>query len=292
MTSVYPNPARGRGFALPMVVLLSVFGTLMLGALMMRSGGQRLAAQRDVDAYQQHHIQRGLQEVISSWLKTVQRLNLSDTIEAGSEALTMELSSNREISVWVYPAQWRVLGTLDGLQGAELEDARLVRDMAIKIAPKSEPDKYLRSVGPYALSLQDTPLELIAAVVEGLADSQAASEVADMVERLRSTSEELTLADFTREIVSTSVEPATRGRVNRLFTDKPTLWEIRVEVRVPPQPGYEPVTWARFAGTTTVANSTRGRSNQEFTFSPLGDFLEWREVDLGDPTWFVVGPDD
>lgn len=281
-----------RGFALPMVVLLSVVGTLMLGALMMRSSGQRLAANRQVAAYQRLHMQRGLQEVVSAWLKTVQRLDLAKTITTQDEAITLTLSNNREILVWVYPAQWRVLGQITGLAGGEMDDARIARDMAIKIAPANDPAKYLRTVGPLAMSLSDTPIVIVRAVVEGILDAQSATEIVEIVQRLRASGENITMAQFSRDVVNTTIEPTDRGRINRLFTDQPTLWEIRVEVRVPPQPGFEPVVWARYAGTTVIASGNRGRSNQEFTFSPLGDFLEWREVELDDPSWTVVGPID
>ena len=71
MTSAHTHDAQGRGFALPMVMLLSLIGVMVIASMLTRYGSQNRFVMRHRMRYVDHPTQRGVQGIVGTWLDPV-----------------------------------------------------------------------------------------------------------------------------------------------------------------------------------------------------------------------------
>ncbi|MFY7895702.1 MAG: hypothetical protein ACOVP8_05680, partial [Phycisphaerales bacterium] len=97
---------RRGGFALPLVVLLTVIAGILLAAMLDRFGTQQTFAQRQLEQYRDHHIARGLQEAMQAWVNSIdtQTQSLKASLGERGKAFDLELDGQR-VTVYLEDGQ-------------------------------------------------------------------------------------------------------------------------------------------------------------------------------------------
>jgi DNA-binding transcriptional ArsR family regulator len=206
-----PRACTRRGFALPLVILVTLVVSLGVGMLMQRSGAGYLAARRQADGYMQHHAGAGMREMVNRWLTTV-RGRLKESIEEDGFAFSLDLPDGGEILVFLDDAQGSVLARPDAYTGRrreilesmnayldllELQQQGLAARSAaagapgVPVAPQpfvsastrpgEIPIELRRQYGPSEISLRTAPREVIEALASAICDPREVTRIADTI---------------------------------------------------------------------------------------------------------------
>ena len=98
-----------RGYALVIVVLLTVVVGLTAAVGLQRQSSESLSVARQVAAYQQHHASRGMQEAIGVWLRAVNARTVGESLGEGGHALDISLADGSTLSVYLHDGQGTAL---------------------------------------------------------------------------------------------------------------------------------------------------------------------------------------
>lgn len=259
-----------RGYALVIVVLLTVVVGLTAAVGMQRQSSESLSVARQMAAYQQHHAARGMQEAIGVWLRAVNARTVAESLGDGGHALDISLADGSTLSVYLHDGQGTALADLTALPQANIDDAGAVlRRLATSV---SEPDfrRFTREGGPMAVSVGTAPEAVLTAVAEAfVVEGSAESLVRELVGRRRS-GLALDRAMLTEACAAAGITGTERSTVLRMLVIEPELWWATAVLRAPGRG----VT-ARYGGLVQLrsAASSGGIGNAG------GSFLTW--VDLG-----------
>ncbi len=278
-----------RGFALPMVMLLALIGVIVISSMLTRYASQNRFVNRHRVRYIEHHTQRGVQEMVGTWLDLVRGGPLDEIIREDGLAFTLNLEGSRRLDVYVHDGQGTLLTDFAAMnererqviEGAlvELQGTRFTRPTrSTRPARSARPtrtarplDTYTRSRGPIAVSVMAAEPEVLKAIlVAAEIESPTADRVVESIVQARERGG-LTQPDLLGLLQATGITPEMRGLASTVLTVQPTLFAI--ETRVYDQRRGPMV--AHYSGLVQVESRTGGRAATQSTFKPAGPFLSW-----------------
>lgn len=267
--------AARRGYALILATLAVAGITVMLGVMLERQLTQRLAAGRQVEAYQRHHSAKGYQELIDSWIRSLSGRSLASMITDGQRVLKLDLGDGIRAEVFFQDAQGCVLASPSGLTGRDFE-----RVIAMRSAlPTGTRDPALppltRDVGPVAVSMRSAPGEVLEAAFVSVAGLDGAREFAQRLLAIRA-EQPIQQADVAKVALALGIEPEPRGRLNEVLVAEPALWYVTVEMRR----GSAGTLVAREGGHIVVAPRRPGRGSAGGIWEKSSAFLTWQKLPI------------
>jgi hypothetical protein len=271
-----PRTARHPGFALPMVILLAMVVGVMAAVMLERQSAQRLAVARQVSSYRSHHLGRGVREIISAWLVSITGQPVENMLGPGGLVVTITTPDRQTIRVWMEDGQGSALTELAGLSGDDLATARALRDYLEGLDRGRIDPKWVRSVGPAAISAKSAPED----VVRGLAMVVAEMKVkaTSFTRSIRDAREDgqITDAEIGMAAEQASFSPEQKTRMLRLLTAKPDLWLVRASVFSADRPTDPSHEVARYEGRVQLGGAGIAALGSGLMQS-LGSFLSWEE---------------
>lgn len=216
--------SSARGYALVLAVLISAMVSSVVAILVSRQSAGTFAHLRSLERYQDHHLRKGLQEVLTAWLRGHSNRALSDLVDERGRALEMDAGERRFV-VYLSDGQGSILeGHWPSLTPAEQE----VLDRLWEVLDVMESDEPLtRTLGPSAISLGSAPLPLISAVIRAISPETAPEPFVGSIVSARSRG--LTPADVEQASNAAGIPADRRALVSRFFTTQPQLWRVEVE---------------------------------------------------------------
>lgn len=276
MTIAHTHTAQGRGFALPMVMLLSLVGVMVVASMLTRYGSQNRFVMRHRMRYVEHHTQRGVQEIVGTWLDLVRGGPIRDIVRDDGLAFVVDYEGGRRLEVFIHDGQGTLLTNSSAMNNREI---RVIEGALAELqanGPIGNLAKWTRPRGPTGVSVMSAPFEVLRAVLIG-ADIQetTADRVADDILQEREKGE-LTQPDVLRLLGAPGVSPESRGLAAAVLTASPSLFAIETRVY---DRGRGPMT-AHYSGLVEVETRGSGRGNAQASFKPAGPFLTWEVLDV------------
>ncbi len=278
---------RGRGFAMPVVVLLALMTSLVVVLLLNRDAVRHLDAENELESYIDEHRQRGVRELIALWLQFSGQQDLESLIASDGLVFTLDYSGGRELRVWLVEAQSAPLVDPEGLDPkqpvAEVIPLGVQRDIARRTAEAlgGRAELVGRSAGPLAVSLSGASDEAIRALVVAVLVNEAlALEYSNQLLRFRNERTEYTRPELLNLARDAGVEENLQTRLTALWTTLPSLWSVRAELVGPGAAGREK-TIARYEATVFIPREETTNSLLTGSEHPSAWFLEWRKLDDG-----------
>lgn len=259
-----------------MVLLLVLVSSILIAMMLDRQSGQNLIVEKQLDAYQAHHVGRGFREAIEAWLTTNKTSGLlSDSLDADGHAFDLVVDSGRTggaaggsgqgVRVSMFDAQGAILIDLTGLsaQGRELGQAiieRFRQDFA-----RERPERIaamIRREGPLAISASSAPPEILRVVADAVmvgTEGAASGKGDDLMKEILRAREAGALDTTALNDVFTraNLPPDARTRASLAFVPQASLWRIEAEVvkRRTQQDDEPPV---RYGGLAMVRSAQAG----------------------------------
>lgn len=271
-------PTRRRGFALLIAVLLAVVGGLMITLMLDRMGSQQRSTRRQLEEYSEHHLSRGVAEVLSSWIKSVQTEKIQEFLGENGHALDIRIDGGRTLRVHLEDGQGTVLTEHAGLQGPDLEAARAILSNLRSLAAPSLLASMTRADGPVAVSLGSAPEVVVQSVVRAVVPEASADTIVRELAAARSRGA-LDAAALGQACDKAQLYGQDRQRLQDVLTGEPTLWKARVEMMG--RLGGVERTQARYEALVSIprSSSQRQAGATDSGFQPMGPFLRWRRVE-------------
>ncbi len=173
------NHARTRrAYALPLVMLLALVGTIAATLIVEFQGNQRRAEEQSVEAYRAHHEQQGIAEVLELWL------GLGRPQEIPPEGLAFQIRgpAGEIYQIELRDGQGTLLanpGTPSGDNGQAMGEAfaRAAAMLGGMDAAHADParEPLVRRHGPVRVNANSAPREVLVALARAV-DPRAAAE--------------------------------------------------------------------------------------------------------------------
>ncbi len=217
------RPVSRRGFALPLVVMLTVIAGILLAAMLERFGTQQTFAQRQLEQYRDHHIARGLQEAMQAWVNSVdtQTQSLKASLGERGKAFDLELDGQR-VTVYLRDGQGTALAEFAGLSPEEMGTAAEVLDQ-LRQQDSREARQLIRREGPLAVSVRAADERVLTAVARACSSSARAPRVVAELMRVRD-EEDFTIATMAEAFTRAGVEGEERVKLMQMLVTEPTLY--------------------------------------------------------------------
>lgn len=279
MAQQRPNAARSsarqRGYALVLVTLLTMVSSMAVAVILQRHAAVSRSVQRQMEHTRQRHIDRGLRELLSGWLRTVRGESVADRLGPDGHALDIELPGG-VVSVFLRDAQGAALGNFDGLPDDEAAQARALREALAQRVGRSALEQYTRLVGPPKISVIEAAPEVLEAAIEAALGAAQAPEIAAKIREAVAAGPVSDATMRNQTLATAGLEPPDRATLMRSITAEPELWEL--DIRVSGSRGDET---GRYRGLVVIPRRQSGaRQGSIMSFSPLGPFLHWERVAL------------
>jgi len=217
----------GRGFALPMVLLLAVASSILLVVMLERQGSQSLTVQRDFDLYVSHHTGKGMAEAISAWIMSNSRGPLAEALGDGGHAFDIEADGGQRVRVTMEEAQGTLLAEFAGLAEAQGSMARAaVRALADEAG--ADAPRLVRREGPMAVSALSAPRQVLVAAASAVVGPSEAAAIADEILRARAAGP-LDAPALVAALRAADPSPSDRAKLQMMLTTQPTLWRVAAE---------------------------------------------------------------
>lgn len=263
-----PGRRQGRGFAMPMVILLSIVVGLGVGVAVSRQVVQSRTVARQVRGYQEHHAAQGLQEAIGAFVQRIDAREIDDSTGENGHAMDLELQGGDVAMVYFEEAQGTMLSALGGLGEDSLQANALALERLLELTSTERYREITRRVGPWQISPRTAPAEVLRAIIDSVVDDTGISESVTTQVLTRRESEHLTWSEVSDMLQDAGVEDPDRRQLQRIFTFDPELWFVRVDVK----PRGTKRLSARYGGLTYIpSGSRRNRAGANAT----GVFLTW-----------------
>lgn len=276
MTGARRQSVRSRGFALPMVLLVAMVGTIVVSAMLTRYASQNRSVHRHTQRYVEHHMQRGVQEVVGAWLESMYGGPLAEVIGPDGLALVVDFQGGRRMEVYLRDGQGTLLIRLDEAPARERRATEAALAELAATVGAGEMDGYTRSAGPAKVSVATVPEPVLRAILlsGGVSETAADRIVGEILARRERGP--ITYLEVLRVLDSPGVPVQGRSNIAALLTDSPSLW--LVETRV--VEGARDRVVARYAGLIEVEPRRSGRGGAQASFKPAGPFLTWEVLDV------------
>lgn len=219
-----PHDARAarRAFALPIVILLTLAGSLVIAVAFQRHTTQQLMVQRQIVEYRRHHDMLGAQAILRVWLSKQRNEDLALKASPDFPAHRFSLPNGVKISVFLSDGQANPKVDLTGVFPEEKKE--WFQEVVYRL-PENRPD-LIRRTGPPEISVNSAPREVLAALRADDASLADLLIAARLKTPLDTTSLRLTLEDA-------GLGADEVGSVMRLVTFAPSLWKLTVVAEEP-----------------------------------------------------------
>ncbi len=284
MTPLITQRPAPRAFALPLVLAIVILGTFIMMAVLERYSGQRLIIEKQLDAYQDHHISRGVREAVDAWagaasagapqrpatgeqpaVKTIQ-----DYLGPEGHAFDLAPKDGAPVSVYMHEAQGTLLADFSGLSGQELQAAAGALAALEEVAPSTiNPTKYTRKEGPLAVSVRSATPTVLSAICRSALGPTKGREFAEELIRVRQ-QPDFDATKLNEAYQRTGVNGEDAAKLQMLLTASPGLWLVVAEM------DGSNNSIVRYRGLTTVRGSMAARNRQNG--NRPGQFLSWERV--------------
>lgn len=265
-----------RGYALPLVFLLSLVVAMVLSLAIERNTAKVHNVQRQLDSYREHHAAKGLQEAISAWLTRQNARSITEALEADGHALDLILPDRTIVAVYLRDGQGTILDPL-AASASDYEQAVSLRQrLQLLCRDSSVPyEGFERPLGPFAVSVNSADPLVIQAVAEELVGIDRAREMVNKILERRTADGTLERQDLLAVGTEMGLETNVRNQLLSFFTVTPEMWYVTIELRGGPG-GASHRVWARYGGLVPVRN-TSNRSASGAWEQP-GVFLTWEDL--------------
>lgn len=273
------HPRVRRGFAMPLVVMLALAGTLLLAVMLDRQSGRTLELAREIETTRSFHFQRGLREIFQAWVKEHSRgagrqTPLRHAIELDGRVGEITLADGTRITMYAFEVQGTVRTDMTGLTQAERDDAKALLE-AVGPLPVADRSSRTRSFGPIPVSIHTAPIETLSDIVNHVTGGVNSSEVLEAILALRDEPNPSPAGLSKPEILRLLDDDHTEAFL-RLLTASPRLWEVVLDAELGPQ--FSPVpTRARYWGLLLLPDPRQSAS----VYANRINVLTWNQVDLG-----------
>lgn len=261
------RPSRQRGFALMIVLASMLLAASAIVIILDRQGTQNLAVRRELNGYMEHHGSKGIEEALSAWSASLVGLNLQDLVAQDPHIVDLNLPTGHMISLTLSDGQGTLLTNYTSLQNNEPAAAQAMLSILETTLGAGASD-YIRDVGPLPVSIHVAPapvLEAAAAYIMG--DGERSVGLASALTRLQAGGG-VTSTDLTNLASSEGLSPEQRQRLSMVVTDRPLLWNMRVEMFTPQTATRGPELVSVYVGLMRVNAGQNGRASI-LSFRPL-----------------------
>lgn len=265
-----------RGYALPLVFLLSLVVALVLSLAIERNTAKVHNVQRQLDSYREHHAAKGLQEAISAWLTRQNARSITESLDEDGHALDLILPDRTIVAVYLRDGQGTILDPLAASSGSYEQAAALRQRLQILCSDQRVPyEGFERPLGPLAISVNSADQLVLQAVAEEIVGMDRATEMVNKILERRTADGTLERQDLLAVGTEMGLETDVRNQLLSYFTVTPEMWYVTIELRGGPG-GPSHKVWARYGGLVPVRNSAN-RSPSGAWEQP-GVFLTWEEL--------------
>lgn len=271
------NPVTRRGFALPLVVLASVAVGLFVSVLVSRQSVQSLGVQRQIEAYQNHHAGRGIQQAVSAWLRTQSGGEVLDNVGDDGHALDMILPDGSILAIFIEDGQGLPLFDLSGLNDEDTADGQAILDAYLASLGTDAVEDWTRVFGPLAVSANAADARTMRAVAGTIVEPALVDRFVKNVLEARADRGLLSRQAVTQAAISADIDTEPRNRLNELLTTTPSLWVVTAELR---NRENGPVL-ARYSGLAELRIRGQGASGG-VAMSQGAMFFSWNEASVDD----------
>lgn len=216
-----------RGFALLLVLLLSISAGMILALMMDDLARVRRRAQGDVLAYRLHHAQAGLRDMLEVAIR-LRGINLLEVRGEQTAKLTLRTAAGEEATFELSDGQGQLLWDQTESGGPVMLRAAslLFQELGERAAP------LLRSRGPARISLNAADRAVLRAVMLALDPESRADQFADRALELRA-AKPIIDGQYIGLIGEAGLKPELAAYAGKLFTLDVNLFRVAIEVRSP-----------------------------------------------------------
>lgn len=269
-----------RGFALPLVVLVSLVASLLVAFSLDRAMSQSLSVSRQVDRYANHHFTKGIETLIESFSRSVSGRQMSEMLDADGLAMRVVTDDGVGLRVSFFDAQSTVLEVFDGFGRDDrmMGEGALVR--LIEGFGLEEVKASTRKFGPLAVSINSAPEPVMRAMLDAalLGDSVDRTLTTLMQARRAAAIEgAMTRDEFLLALDSSGLEPPMKARVERVITTQPIIWRFVVEPDL--DPSSSGGASVRYEGLAIIAPPSADRGAN--VPKGAGAVMELRKIEIG-----------
>lgn len=217
-------PARPRGFALPMVLLLGVISTILITVMLSRHATQSLMVARERERTVNRHFERGLAECLDQWLAMLGSKPVGEALGEDGRAFTISTRGSA-VDFSLKDAQGSLLGDPVGLSAVPRRTA-LQALANLRATLGSLPPDTVRPVGPLAVSANSASMEALTAILQAALQDESAGEslAREIVSR-----RPLAAEDLTAVLGESGLEPPQQEIARRVLVTASTLWRFTIE---------------------------------------------------------------
>ncbi len=141
-----------RGFALPLVVMLTAVLGIVVGFMLSRQSVQQLTIERQIDSYREHHVGKGVRELIDAFTKTARGRDPSQFIAPDGRVFDIRAEGGTELSVYLFDGQGQLLNP--AASGGDRLNAQM-------LAANAAPGEAARTYGPTQVSVNSASPEAL-----------------------------------------------------------------------------------------------------------------------------------
>lgn len=230
----------GRGFALPVVLMVSLALASLIAVLLSRFTSQTRSVSAIVRSYENYHAGRGLHQLFETWLRTVNSSRISGKLGENGLALTVQLSegltanatSAETVKFYLADGQGSILLEPSTLPAEDMALAQAVINAARELDAGGSADEGQiahRDFGPLAVSVRTASVRTLRAAVSGATGGEKVEEI--VAELLRARDDAGVSATMVADVANkVGLSGDTRARFLKVLTVEPTLWNITADV--------------------------------------------------------------
>lgn len=259
--------APRRGFALPLVVMLTFVASVALVLLLERRAVALRTTQRQVQVYTSHHRAAGIKECVSRWLATT-RVRGGQSLSETGLAFRLALPGGEEIRVRFEDGQGAALIDETSLTAERRRIVQLMREYLEQLPPELTFGA-TRAVGPAEISMTTAPAIVIEALVVSVVDPRRVERAVEAILSRRNVGL-LSRDELPRALSDVGVTEEERDLLLSMLVESPTLWRVIAEIV-----NERGVMLTRSGG--LMEWRPEARSDQ---FSQSGLFLTWDDLPL------------
>lgn len=249
-----------------------VLATVLLAAsaivvVLDRQGTQNLAVRRELNGYMEHHGSKGIEEALSAWSASLVGLNLQDLVAQDPHIVDLNLPTGHMISLTLSDGQGTLLTNYTSLQNNEPAAAQAMLSI-LETNVGANASAYTREAGPLPVSIHVAPAEVLqAAATYIVGDGERSAGLAAALIRLQERGD-VTSTDVINLASAEGLSPEQRQRLTLVVTDRPLLWNMRVEMYTPQSATRAPELVSVYVGLMKVNAEQNGRASI-LSFRPL-----------------------
>lgn len=216
-----------RAFALPTALLLGAVAIVLIAAMLQRQSAQGRIAQKQLDAYAEHHIARGFNDAVEAWIQSNGSRSIAEALAEDGKAFDLATESGQRVGVWLRPGQGRLLLQLGGPGGQAADDLRRAGVLLRRREP-ARLDLLTRRDGPIQADAGSAPEPVLRAIADAVLENGSDSFVTELMSK-RASKPQLEPSDLTDVFTRADVDRDAQPRLLALLTVTPSVWEYGVE---------------------------------------------------------------